>query len=193
MNYKEYQEAFNVIKEFYDHAWNSLVILASIVTALGQVPNVIASINHNKLEKKMEKTLKDFEKELNEHNERFKNIENEYTKKITTLEQHNNEAMGGVLFMQGNIQLRDEDYGPTPAFFSFLRALYYFILANNERNIEKSIDMLMDISNATNISLEPLAENSETANDILKWMNDDVRKYRYADDIFFLKNIFHLA
>lgn len=194
MNYEEYQDAFNVIKDFYDHAWQSLLVFMGLLfTALGILPTIMTTIHNRNVEKKLKKTVQDFQKELNEHSEKLKNLENEYTHKFLMLGKNNNEVMGKILFMQGNVWLREEDvYGITIAFFSFLRALYYYIQADNESNVQKSINMLMNISNATDISLEPLKEYSEIVDYVLKWMNDDVRKYRYADDIFFLKNIFRL-
>ncbi|MDR0604499.1 MAG: hypothetical protein LBG80_09385 [Bacteroidales bacterium] len=183
MNYLKYQEALDIIKEFYEHAWGQLMVLVSIITgALAVLPIILTVINFVKAEK----TLNEVKKEINEYSKKLKNIETRYSKTFRLMEQKNNDAMGGVFFMQGNLYLNNND---EESFFSFLRSLYYFTLSNNENNVDKCISMLIDISNSTEINkINPSNKRYETLEHIINWMNEDVRKYKYADDVFFLNN-----
>jgi hypothetical protein len=160
------------------------MLLVSIITgALAVLPLILIVINFFR----SEKLLKDTKKEINEYSDKLNNIETRYSETIKLLEQKNNDAMGGVLFTQGNLHLNNNK---EIAFSSFLRALDYFTMANNEVNVDKSIDMLMEICReTTTLKIKPSDMYFSILDHIISWMNEDIRKNKYADDISFLNNL----
>jgi hypothetical protein len=183
VNYQNYQDALGIIKEFYERAWGQLIVLVSIITgALAVLPIILTVINFVKAEK----TLKETKKEIDAYSKKLKSIEIKYSETFKIMEQKNNGAMGGVLFTQGNLHLNEDT---EEAFFSFLRALDYFTMANNENYVEKSIAMVMDIYSTTDGKIKPSNEYFELLNHVISWMNEDIRKCKYAEDINFLNEL----
>jgi hypothetical protein len=127
MNYREYQEAFDVIKEFYDHAWNNLILAISIgFGVIGIILPVVWGVIQYQLNKGSIQKLK---KELKEYKTKFKK-----------LEQEAQETKGGLFLMQGNIQF-SHDF-KLESVVSWLKALLCFIDIDDIKHIHLTNDLI---------------------------------------------------
>jgi hypothetical protein len=173
--YREYQEAFAVIKEFYNHAWATLLILVSIFVGIPGIANFVQLIRGEKRIAKLKKRLK-------KHARTYQDIE----KKVQ-------ESMGGVLTMQGNIQVNDDDTGPVEAFYSYFRALQCFLDADNEKYIETALTCMQDVSNTVSLPLDFIRRDpvlKDCFENTIKKLKAKNKYGKYSDDIFYLNTIF---
>jgi hypothetical protein len=184
MNYREYQEAFAVIKEFYDHAWSTLIVLVSFIVGIPTALNIFQTIRGNK---------------------RIKNLEdkfNNYIKSIEPLEKDSKLALGGVYLHQGNMQLRDlainsgekiPNENPVYIFLSYLKALNYFLDTHIEKHIEEAVEQLRAVSDITIIpidSLEEYPELKDVFEQVVDKLEDEKHEYKFIRDAIFIKSIF---
>jgi hypothetical protein len=178
----EYQEAFNTIREFYDHAWQQLIfIIGILIGVVGVLPIAWNIVQHHSGKRRMA----DFEKQLKQYEETLKKLEVE-----------TNMAKGGVYLMQGNSQILNEGYWtPRDALLSYLTALICFLDADIEKYINISLECIMSTTN--NFSFPKDLPNSD--NEIKEAVKNSIHKLeiknkkdRYKDDISYLKSIFTL-
>jgi hypothetical protein len=175
MYYGEYQEAFTVIKEFYDHAWANLIILVSIFVGIPGIANIIRLFQGERRIAKLEKKLKN------------------HAKIYRDIERKAQESMGGVLMMQGNIQANDENTGPVDAFYSYFRSLQYFLDAGNEKHIETALACMQNISNTVSLPLDFIRNDpvlKDSFENIIEKLKAKNKYGKYSDDIFYLNGIF---
>jgi hypothetical protein len=141
MNHRDYQQAFDLVKEFYDHAWSTLLVITGIM--LGFVGVISPLMNYF-----MSKT----------NNSKLKNLEKEYEKQKKSMESMAIEtkiALGGMYLHHGNLlvieyKIKKDGFfrnEPLDIYLSYLKSLNYFLDASIMRNINVAYDKLKQTSN----------------------------------------------
>jgi hypothetical protein len=136
----ETTEAFNLIKEFYNHAWNNLIFIisgaaTSMVLIMGIVMPLLLQWTQSKREKKEIQNIKDMANET--IGKKITEIENRFNE----LEKSINLVHGGVYFSQVS-----SDDKPIVKFFSYLKALECFLKAEHGYNINRTFKFLIKYS-----------------------------------------------
>jgi len=164
-------EGFNLIKEFYDNAWHTLIIIvsgaaAAMIIIMGVVMPLLLQWTQNRREKKEIQEIRNIAKETIEN----KLIEIE--KRFFELEKDINFTTGGVYY----VQAFHSDI-PIIRFYSYLSALNVFLKADSVKYINKTFSFL--IENAKQINEIKDEEVKETYKKVIK----TVEKYN-IDDIY---------
>jgi hypothetical protein len=188
MDYRNLQEAFDLVKEFYDHAWNTLIISTSIIFGLvgGLWPIIL-----NRIQSRTSRS-------------RIKNLEAEYKKQSKSLEAlivDSKTAMGGVYLHQGNLQYKEyenlqEKSGiePMDIYLSFLKSLDYFLDTSITRNIDTAYEQLERVSSAFKLKREH--RRYREFKHVYNLVNEKLRKNKddelYSDIILYLRDVLYV-
>jgi hypothetical protein len=140
MNHRNFQEAFDLIKEFYDHAWSTLLAMTGIMFG---VVGVLFPMLINHIQSR-------------ENKSRLKNLEKEYEKQKSSMDSMAIEtkiALGGIYLHQGNLQAMEyEIHGgvcgsePLGIYLSYLKSLNYFLDTSIMKHIDTAYDQLIQVS-----------------------------------------------
>jgi hypothetical protein len=188
----QYHEAFNTIKEFYDHAWQQLIfIIGILVGVVGVVPIAWNIIQQRSGRKRMA----DFEKRLKLDEETLKKLE----KAIESITAESRIVMGGIYLHQGNLQILEykthgEESGPDPLniYLSYLKSLDCFLDSLNMKYIDVAYDQLTQASNLFDFSKtsKDYPELKRIYNQIIEKLEKNKDVELYSNILFYLKDIF---
>jgi ABC-type antimicrobial peptide transport system permease subunit len=160
-------EAFELIRQFYDNAWNNLLFLvsgaaAAMIIIMGIVMPVLFQWTQNRREKKEIQDIKNIANETIE--KKLKEIEN----KFIELEKNINLVHGGVYYTQATL-IKE----PLSIFYSYLKALDCFLKAENGYNINRTFELMI-----------------KSANNVDKIDNDEI--FNKYIDVIYLLEIFNI-
>jgi hypothetical protein len=186
MNNGNFKETIDLVKEFYDHAWNSLLMVVGIVFGIfGVILPLIITITQIKSNySSMKKLEKEYEKQK---------------KAIGSMATESRIAMGSIYFQQGNLQaLEHETYGaktnidPLNIYLSYLKSLNCFLDTSNMKYIDASFDQLTQTSNRFSFSKTSKCypELRDIYNQVIEKLEKNKDIELYSSIRFYLKNLF---
>jgi len=166
-------EGFSLIKEFYENAWHTLILIvsgaaAAMIIIMGVVMPLLFQWTQNRREKKEIQRIRNIAKKIIDN----KIIEIE--EKFVELEKNLNTTTGGVYFVQAFHSDK-----PIVKFSSYLSALDVFLKADNVKYINKTFSFL--IENAKKINGIKDEEIKEIYNQVIKTVEEYNKDGIYTD------------
>jgi hypothetical protein len=174
-------EGFSLIKEFYEHAWQTLIYVvggaaAAMIIIMGVVMPLLLQWTQNRREKNEIQRIRNIAKETIDN----KIIDIEV--RFIELEKNLNTTNGGVYYVQAFHSDK-----PIVKFTSYLSALDAFLKANNIKYINSTFSFL--IENAKKINGIIDEEVKETYNRVIKTVEKYNKDDVYTDRLRELKRI----
>jgi transcription initiation factor TFIIIB Brf1 subunit/transcription initiation factor TFIIB len=174
-------EGFSLIKEFYENAWHTLILIvsgaaAAMILIMGVVMPLLLQWTQNRREKKEIQEIRNIAKET------IDNKINEIEKKFIEIEKSINITTGGVLYVQAfNSNI------PIIRFYSLLLALNIFLKADSVRDINKTFSFLIEVAKKINEIKDK--ETKEIYDQVIKTVEEYNKDDIYTDRLRELKRI----
>jgi len=135
------------IHNFYDSAWDKLVIFGTLLVAIVGIliPIVVLyaqrlmyKVEENKMKNELQIKMTEVKNTLeNSVEEKFKNLSETLNKKIDDVEKS---SKGSVCLMQGNFYLSNRSY--STATLSYIASVNNFLETTDQRNLQTALEML---------------------------------------------------
>jgi hypothetical protein len=174
MNEISIQEAFNLVKEFYDHAWYGLL---AVVGLIGIVFPIIGYYNNKEYKDSLEKLIITYKK---------------HEESIESLAIQSNIATGNIYLQQADMQIEHYSDNVLGIYLIFFKALNCFLDASSKEHVRKTCDRIKNISETC-----PLPKDLKCYPDLASMRGQVIKKLKakkcinntYSKAISFLNNL----